>query len=189
MDTKKRLYISQKIISQAKNGNDKAFEIIVSTCERAIYNFIFRMVQRKEDAEDLTQETFLKIYKNIKKYNPEYKFTTWIFTIAQRTVYDFLRKKRKTKELYIIDDKDNPFETPDKSSAYNNRDYIIDISRSLQKLDYNYKSVLWLHYWEGLSYKEIGATMRLPINTVKTYLHRAKEKLKTQLGKEYYEKH
>lgn len=181
----KSINIGNDIIQQAKAGDMKAFEQIVLFFEKPLLNFILRMTYKMEDAEDLTQETFIKIYKNLDKYDEKYKFSTWVFTVAKNTVYDWMRK-RKNHELYIIDDEEKPFESfyPDKKAEDINRfkNKKIDLENALNKIKPIYRSVLTLFYIQGFNYKEISQIHKIPLNTVKTYIYRAKLVLRNQLN-------
>ena len=170
----------EKIIS-AQKGNQQAIEFIIAEIHRPIYSYIYRMVNNREDAEDLTQDTFIKIFRHIDRYDVERNFSTWVFTIASRTVFDWLRKKRVHKVLNIIDDPDNPFETSVVDKTYKRIEGKFDVDNALKQLDPKYRSVVLLFYWKQFSYIEISNSLKIPVNTVKTYLNRAKVKLKKLL--------
>jgi len=77
-----------EIIARAQAGDIKAFEQLLFLYEKPVFGHIFRFIQHKENAEDLTQETFIKIFRAIKTFDPQYKFRTWVYTVATNTVYD-----------------------------------------------------------------------------------------------------
>lgn len=168
----------KETLEKMKMGDLKAFEAIFSLYEKAIYGYIFSMVGHKENAEDLTQEVFLKLYKNAARIDLENNFKNWLYKIATNTVYDWLRKKRRGTEMFIIDDEENSFETIDDNSPYINIEDASDLEAALNKIKPNYKRALQLFYYEGMSYEEIADILEIPLNTAKTHLRRAKEEVK-----------
>lgn len=173
-----------KILKDAKHGNIDAFEQILHIYEKQIFSYLYRFVNQKEDAEDLTQNTFLKLYKNIKAIDINKNFNAWLYKIATNTAYDWLRKKRRHKELFIEDS--NAVETIEDESAYDildsayNTEFIIKALNAIKPI---YKSILLLFYQDELSYQEISEALSIPINTVKSHLYRAKKSLKEHLTK------
>lgn len=170
--------LSDKELTElAIKGDIKAFEQLVFRYEKPIFWYIKKFVAQKENAEDLVQETFIKIYRSLKTFDPEYKFKTWIYTIATNTVYDWLRKAKKSKELFIIDDPDNSFETIDESSSYKLIEDKELVDNALRNIKPVYQSAIVLFYRDELTYEEIAEVLKVPINTVKTYIYRAKKAL------------
>lgn len=173
----------KEIVVLAVKGDIKAFEQLVFRYEKPIFCYIQKFIVQKENAEDLAQETFIKIYRSLKTFDPEYKFKTWIYTVATNTVYDWLRKAKKNKELFIIDDPDNSFETIDESNAYKLLEDKELVDNALKNIKPVYQSVLVLFYRDGLQYEEIADVLQVPINTVKTYMYRAKKALSEELNR------
>jgi RNA polymerase sigma-70 factor (ECF subfamily) len=174
--------IDKKIILDAQNGSIYAFEKIVLKYEKPILAYIYRLVRKREDAEDLTQETFLKLYKNIKKYDHNNKFTTWLFAIAANTTCDWFRKQRRKKEVLILDDPKRLKEVEKFLLSNETQVHVkFDIMSGLKKIKPVYRSILSMFYFKGFSYKEIAEIKKMPINSVKTYLYRAKLALKEHL--------
>lgn len=171
----------EEIFLRAKHGDISAFEKIVSTHERALFNYILRLTGNTHDSEDLLQETFLKIYNSIKTYDTARPFKTWAYTIATRTAYDFFRKKKVRKELLTLDE-EGPDETFEDPEAYNKIERLGDLEAALKKIKPVYQSVLLLYYQEGFSYEEISSMLGAPLNTIKTNLRRAKLELKKILS-------
>ncbi len=178
----------KELVAAAKEGNLEAFEQILFAYEKPIYSYVYRLVRQKEDAQDLTQETFVKLYKHIDAVDSEKNFRAWVYKIATNTVYDWLRKKQKRQELFIIDDPDVQFETVDVETPYQDMQRVErakDVETALQKVRPVYRAVLLLFYWQGFGYTEIAHVLSLPLNTVKTYLYRAKHALKDELSQNY----
>jgi RNA polymerase sigma-70 factor (ECF subfamily) len=98
--------IDHGIVRLAQGGDVASFEMILSLYQRSVYNFALRQVRNREDAEDVTQDVFIKLFKNIKRFNFKNKFSTWLFAIAQNLVNDFFRKKKRRREVLIIDNQD-----------------------------------------------------------------------------------
>jgi RNA polymerase sigma-70 factor (ECF subfamily) len=176
--------IENEILGRAKAGDIQSFEKILFRYEKPVFNFIFAIVRHRQDAEDLTQEVFLKLYKNIRSFNPEYKFQTWLYTIASNVTRDWFRKKMRQPELFLVDDPDSKFETIDEDFSYNKLETTKDIQDGLNALKPAYRMVLTLFYWQGFGYEEIATILSLPVNTVKTHISRAKGTLKRILAGE-----
>ncbi len=169
------------IIERAKNGDSLAFEKILSQYEGPIFNYIFGLVRQRQDAEDITQETFIKLYKNRKSIDPQRSIRGLIYKIATNNTYDWFRRKKIRPELFIISDPESGFETIDEDSSYIKLETAKDIETALNKLRVVYRVVLLLFYWQGLSYEEIASTLSFPVNTIKTNIRRAKQELKENI--------
>lgn len=168
----------RELVFRAKHGSLQAFEKLLFAYEKSVYGFMFRFVQRREDAEDLTQETFLKVYTSLRSYDASRSFGPWLFTIATHTAYDWLRKQQRRKELFIIDDEDHPLETIDEHQTYTSIEARIDVDAALAKLKPIHRLVLLLYYQQQFTYEQIAETLTLPIGTVKTHLYRARTALR-----------
>ena len=177
-------------IKAAREGDLAAFERIVFFFERPLFGYVSRMISVREDAEDIVQECFIKMYKKLSTYNPDQSFKTWVYAIATNTVYDFLRSKRVKKESLTLDaheaDSDSgQNETKDLSDTYEIIEREMDISRGLVEIKPAYRTVLLLFYKEELSCDAIADMLQIPIGTVKTNLFRARKALKLALGDIY----
>lgn len=177
--------IDKDTLLQAKNGNLVAFEKILTFFEKPVLNYVYRTVGQKEDAEDLTQETFLKVYKNLKYIDMDSDFKAWIFTIATNTAYDWLRKKKGENELSLdtegADFVVNKQSTVKLANNIENMETAFDISKLLENLRPVHRTVLNLFYYQGFTYIEISNIISIPLNTVKTHLSRAKNSLRKLL--------
>ena len=170
--------IDKNILIRAKAGDLKAFEYILSFFEKAIYNYCLRIVKNSQNAKDITQETFIKIYTHRKSIDPEKNIKTWIFTIATNTTYDFFRGKKRKNEVTL--DEEN--ETISSIEAYYPKEGLVsDVDKALTQINPEYKKALLLFYQQGFEYKEIAEILEMPINTVKTHISRGKEQLKEKL--------
>jgi len=171
---------SQDLVSirEAQRGSSTAFEALVERYHARIYNFIWQFVRNQHDAEDLTQDTFVKAYRAIARFDLRYSFTTWLFTIARRSAINHYRRTVTTEEL----DADLATETDDpaQSAGLNDRAHTIwqTASRLLKPKQYE---ALWLTYGEGFSNAESARIMRTNPIYVKVLLHRGREVLKRKL--------
>ena len=178
-----------KLIKSCKEGDLYSFEILVSNYEKAVYNIAYRMVQNEEDAFDLSQEIFLKVYKAIHKFDEKSKFSTWIYRVATNTCLDFLRKSKKRQNIVSLDanigsdDKDDLFMQIEDKDA-NTHDIVErkfknqELIEALNKLSPEHRIVIVLKDIQGLSHEEIAKALKLNVGTVKSRISRARENLK-----------
>jgi RNA polymerase sigma-70 factor (ECF subfamily) len=184
----------QEVVLAARRGSDAAYRELVRRYERPLFSLIYRMVRDRELAEDLTQETFIKALNALASYRPEFKFSSWIFKIANNAAIDQLRR-REVNTLSL--DGSPTAETPDAVEAtalqvsskgetpldeLEAREVGSAIEIAIGKLRPEYRSCIMLRHVEGLAYEEIAASLDLPLGTVKTYIHRARNELRQYLG-------
>ncbi|HQO87929.1 MAG TPA: sigma-70 family RNA polymerase sigma factor [Bacteroidia bacterium] len=166
------------------NGNQKAYAELMSRYKDSIYFMLLKMVNNRDDADDLTIEAFGKAFKNIHQYTPDYAFSTWLFKIATNNCIDYIRKKRKQMlsidkgyenengedvALEIKSDSIGPEEKLMKKQKMETMREVVD------KLKPRYRTLIELRYFQELSYEEIATNMDLPLGTVKAQLFRARE--------------
>ena len=177
----------------ARQGHEAAFRELVRRYERPVFSLLYRMVRDRALAEDLAQETFIKVLNGIKSYRPEFKFSSWIFKIANNAAIDHLRKKSldtlsldgspsaetpeqmRATSLQLGDQGENPLQQAE------SRELGTAIERAIARLRPEYRSCILLRHVEGYSYEEIAETLELPLGTVKTYIHRARNELRVYL--------
>ena len=184
----------QDVVLAARRGSDAAYRELVRRYERPIFSLVFRMVRDRELAEDLTQETFIKALNALASYRPEFKFSSWIFKIANNAAIDQLRR-REIDTLSL--DGSPTAETPDAVEAtalqvgskgespldeMEAREIGTAIEVAVGKLRPEYRACILLRHVEGLAYEEISEQLNLPLGTVKTYIHRARNELRVHLG-------
>lgn len=181
------------LIKQAVEGDEKAYEKLMNRYKKSVYFMLLKMTQNKDDAEDLTMESFAKAFKSLHKFNPQYAFSTWLFRIASNNCIDFIRRnKMKTFSINTPVETDNGtidnFDLPDNLELpddYANRMDKAKFLRSMvEKLPKTYATLIQLRYYEELSYEEIANIIGVPIGTVKAQLHRARELLYKALAKQ-----
>lgn len=178
-DIKSRL---EKMIS----GDLSAFEEILSIFEKPIFNHLIRLTGDQDNASDLLQETFIRLYNNRTKIDTEDNFKNWLYRVATNIAYDYFRKKKR-ENLISIDD-ESLSETIELEISYSNLEKEIlgiDLENALGEMRPHYRNILLLFYREGFSYEEIAGILELPLNTIKTHLRRARQELSELLKKTY----
>jgi RNA polymerase sigma-70 factor (ECF subfamily) len=173
-----------QIVRRVLQGKREAFGLIVERYQKPIFNFIYRFYGNYDLAQELTQETFLRCYQFLKSYDPERKFSTWLYTVAKNLCIDELKKQRAAHEIPLddvlpaVDAKDAEGAADDnQQSRCIRREEDFKLLEALQELPSAARTVLLLHYFQGLSYQEIGETLGLPVSTVKIRIFRAKKLL------------
>jgi RNA polymerase sigma-70 factor (ECF subfamily) len=184
----------QEIVVLARAGEEAAYRELIRRYERPLFSLLFRMVRDRELAEDLAQETFVKALNAIESYRPEFKFSSWIFKIANNAAIDHLRRR----ELDTLSLEGSPqAETPEAIEAtalqiggrqesplaeVEARELGGQIEAAIAQLRPEYRSCILLRHVEGRAYEEIAEILNLPLGTVKTYLHRARNELRQALA-------
>lgn len=178
------------LIESAKKGDIEAFENLIQKNETMIYNITYRMMNHTEDAKDISQEVFLKAFRNIKKFNEKSNFSTWLYRIAINTCIDELRKQ-KNKSHISIEEKihylDSTLEKQFASEEQTPEDALLsheqktEINKAIHSLSTDHKTILILRDLEGFSYSEISKITKLSLGTVKSRLARAREQLRNTL--------
>ena len=168
---------SEQLAEKTQNGCRESFEALVERHGQRIFNFLWRLTRNRHDAEDLTQETFLKAFRNIHRYNPACSFANWLFVIAKRTALSHFRSARPTEELPEESEADalNPFTVLQEKEEKNS------LWRLARRLKPNQHEVLWLRYGEGFSIAETARVMNTNQLRVKVLLHRARKALARRL--------
>jgi RNA polymerase sigma-70 factor (ECF subfamily) len=182
------------VAALAKEGREPAFRELVRRYERPVFSLIFRMVRDRETAEDLAQDTFIKVLNNIDRYRPEFKLSSWLFKIANNVTIDHLRRRQlatvsldgsphaQTAAEAQATSLDVESRGESALEAIESRELGSAIERAIGQLRPEYRSCILLRHVEGRSYEEIAATLDLPLGTVKTYIHRARHELREALG-------
>ena len=176
----------QDVVLQARDGRQAAYRELVRRYERPIFSLIYRMVRNREQAEDLSQETFVKALNAIESYRPEYKFSSWIFKIANNVSIDHLRRREldtlsldgsphaltpeaiQASALQLGDRQETALEELEAKELGG------EIEQAIATLRPEYRACILLRHVEGRPYEEIATMLDLPLGTVKTYIHRAR---------------
>lgn len=184
---------SEALMARYKEGDAKAFEMLLTRHERAVFNFIFRMVRNRELANDLLQETFLRVVKNAARYSQKAKFTTWLYTIARNQCIDALRKASHRRHPSL----DQPmgrdpegrtlmeklpgrggdgFERTDATELRGR------IDAALERLSEEQREVFVMRQFQQLKFKEIAVVVGVSENTIKSRMRYALENLRSTLA-------
>ncbi len=195
-DTRQNLsgLTDQEVVLRARQGQERAYRELVRRYERPIFSLLYRMVRDRELAEDLSQETFVKALNAIESYRPEYKFSSWIFKIANNAAIDHLRRR----ELDTLSLEGSPHaETPEAMEAtalqigdrgetpldiVEAKELGGEIEQAIARLRPEYRACIMLRHIDGRAYEEIAEILDLPLGTVKTYIHRARNELRQYLA-------
>jgi RNA polymerase sigma-70 factor (ECF subfamily) len=183
----------QTLVEHCLRGDERAARELVVRFEKPVFSLIYRMVRDRELAEDLAQETFVRTLNNLKRYDPSYKFSSWLFKIGYNLTIDHLRKK----ELDVVSVEGAPDAiTADQQAAtritlqtkderpdelLEARSIGSEIEAAIDRLRPEYRTAILLRHVEGYAYDEIAEVMDVPLGTVKTYIHRARNELKQTL--------
>ncbi len=184
----------QEVVLLARAGQEAAYRELIRRYERPVFALLFRMVRDRELAEDLAQETFIKALNAIESYRPEFKFSSWIFKIANNAAIDHLRRR----ELDTLSLDGSPHaETPEAMQAtalqigvrqqspldaVEAKELGGSIEAAIGQLRPEYRACILLRHVEGRAYEEIAEILNLPLGTVKTYIHRARNELRLSLA-------
>lgn len=180
-----------ELVQSHLEGDKEALKMLVSRYAKPVYTFVFRLSGNADEATDITQETFVKAWKNFKKYDPAKKFSTWIFTIARNTSIDWLRKRRPL----LFSDMNNEDEGRDgfgetiadeellQHELFERKETELLIEGALRAVPVEHRTIILLHTNEGLTFEEIATIMKKPMNTVKSQYRRALGMMKKHLEK------
>lgn len=180
-------YTDEELIARFQNGDEYAFDEIVHRYKDRLLNFIFRFLGQMDEAEDIVQDTFLKVYKNKNAYENIARFSTWIYTIAGNLAKTELRKRKRRRMFSIsgkgIDEKEYELRSGDRTpeeetdSVFNEK----IIQGAIEKLHEKFRTVIILRDIQELSYDEISNIIGVPLGTVKSRVNRARLKLQEML--------
>jgi len=177
----------QKIIEKILAGHPEDFASLVDRYKKRLFNYIYRMVNHYDSALELSQDVFLKAYASLDKYDPSYRFSTWIFRIATNTAIDYLRKRKgyytSIDQPFQYDDEDGLYiqlkdegDTPEE--MLEQKETTTKIEKAIGHLPEKYKQLIILRHINDCSYGEISEMTRLPLGTVKNRIFRAREALR-----------
>ncbi len=177
----------EELIARFQQGDNYAFDLLVKRYKDPLLNFVYRFVGEREEAEDIVQETFLRLFKNKHYYREIAKFSTWIYTIAGNLAKTELRRRKRRKLLsishFMSTDKDYDIPDEDSNPERDTNTVITDkiIQQAIDKLSPKFKQVILLRDVQGFSYEEIAQIVGIPLGTVKSRVNRARLKLQEDL--------
>jgi RNA polymerase sigma-70 factor (ECF subfamily) len=165
-------------LKRAQKGDDLAFARLVEAYQKPVYNLCYRMLGNAGDAEDAAQETFIRAYKAIRRYDLERKFSTWLLSIASNYCIDqYRRRKLPTFSVDALDTPDIPEKAAGMEAMLMQDEHQAKVAALLETLKPKDKAAIVMRYWYEYSYEEISEALSLSVSAVKSRLHRARKEL------------
>ena len=179
-------YSDKELILRFQQGDELAYVELVNRYRDRLINFVFRFVGSFEEAEDIVQDTFVKLYQKKDYYRPISAFSTWIFTIASNLAKTELRKRKRRKVSYLsqigMEEKDFDIRVEDTTDEETVGEYTeSQIQDAIQSLQLHFRTALILRDIEELSYEEISKILDVPLGTIKSRINRARLQLQEKL--------
>jgi RNA polymerase sigma factor (sigma-70 family) len=181
-----------ELIQGLKNGEEPAFKYLVDTYQDRVYNTAMGILQNAEDAEDVAQEVFIKVFRSIHNFKGDSKLSTWIYRIATTGALDVLRSRKSKKRFGIIqrlfgENNEPEFELPDFNHpgvSLDRKENAAKLFKAIAELPENQRVAFTLHKLEDLSYQEVSEVMATSVPAVESLMHRAKQNLRKILEKQ-----
>ncbi len=178
---------SVELIQCAQRGDPEALTQLVITQQHYVYSIAMSVLRNPDDAADLTQEAFIRLFRALPQYNGESRFTTWLYRLVVNLGRDELRRRGRQVPLVLPIDGDDELDPiagvadddrwSDPALALDTRETSESVRRALAQLETHYRTVLTLYYFDDMKYTDIAEVMGLPLNTVKSHIRRGKERL------------
>lgn len=177
---------SIELIQQAQRGHPEALQQLVLSQQHYVYSIAMSVLKNPDDAADLTQEAFIRLFRALPQYNGESRFTTWLYRLVVNLGRDELRRRgRQVPIATPADDQEQDYITGladddrwvDPALALDSQELRAQIREALSQLEEHYRLVLTLYYFEDMKYTDIAEIMGIPLNTVKSHIRRGKERL------------
>ncbi len=179
---------SIELIQQAQRGHPEALQQLVLSQQHYVYSIAMSVLKNPDDAADLTQEAFIRLFRALPQYNGESRFTTWLYRLVVNLGRDELRRRgRQVPIATSAEDQEQDYITDvadddrwvDPALALDSQELRAQIRSALNQLEEHYRLVLTLYYFEDMKYTDIAEIMGIPLNTVKSHIRRGKERLAT----------
>lgn len=171
------------LIIQCREGDSNAFRKLMEQYQTYVFSVAFRFLCNEEDARDIVQETFLRIWKHISKYNFQQKFTTWLYTITSRLCFDKIRHKKRQRNLKRIHKAEQMEIGPDVEKALQNREIADRITDFAEKLTPKQRMVFILRDLQDLTIQEVSGILDMPVHSVKSNLYYARKNIREKIEK------
>lgn len=168
-----------KLVESCRRGNKHAFEMLVTRYERPVFNAAYRILNNREDANDISQTVFLKVYERLNSYNPEYKFYSWLYRIAINESINLLNSRKPGSPI----DERQASEHPSPEQLADSDQLGRRLQDALMDITPDNRAVVVLKHFLGCSYQEISEILDIPEKTVKSRLYTARQQLRTTLAK------
>ena len=164
------------LIAKARRGDVEAYNVLVSRWEKRVFNYLLRLVSNREDALDVSQETFLKAYQNLRKLDDPARFPAWLFRIAHNEAFSLLRRRKPETELA---GEPRPRNTGGRLLPV---ELSLAVESALKRLSEDQRETVLLKIYQGFKFEEMAEILECPVSTVKSRLYTALELLKTTLA-------
>ena len=181
----------EQLVKKILEGNESSLRVLIEKYMRPIYNFVYQYVSDAQEAEDITQDVFIRVWQKIKTYDTAKSFKTWIFAIAKNATFDYLRKKKPAtfSSLKNENDDNNPIDrfaddSPFPDEIMRRTDIAKILNNAVNKLPAPYRVTIFLYYHDGFNFREIAETLGESIDTVKSRHRRTLAMLKKALANE-----
>jgi RNA polymerase sigma-70 factor (ECF subfamily) len=181
-----------RLVALARDGEREAFAELVEIYKGKLFQLAYRMLNNRQEAEDVVQDTFMRMHEHLERYDDSHKFSTWIYRIATNLCIDRLRRKKAAYSLDAdVSEGDgldgysvlqSPDYTPEQEFILSERQQVV--RQAMDALPVKYKSAMALKYYQDLSLQEISDILHIPVSTVKTRIHRGRDYLRRRLEKE-----
>jgi RNA polymerase sigma-70 factor (ECF subfamily) len=178
---------SREIIARAQQGDPQALTELVYSQQHYVYSIAMSVLKNPEDAADLSQEAFIRLFRAIPQYNGESRFTTWLYRLVVNLCRDELRRKGRQVPVATPTDDDDEFDQvagiadtdrwSDPAQSLDGQEVRDQVRQALDQLEEHYRLVLTLYYFEDMKYGDIAEVLDIPLNTVKSHIRRGKERL------------
>ena len=180
----------EELVNAVLGGDREGFGDLVERYQGRLVNYLYRLLRNLDEAHELAQEVFLKIYQALDRYDPRYRFSTWLFRVAQNAAIDQIRRRRlKLVSMHRQDDGEEEGRDWDLPSgergpyqAMHNRERGEAIQEAIDGLPWEYRELIVLRHYGELSYEEIAKVKGMPLGTVKNKLFRGRQMLKETLA-------
>jgi RNA polymerase sigma factor (sigma-70 family) len=183
----------KELIEKVIEGNGEAFRELYNKFSSKVYNSILSILQNPEDAEDITQEVFVQIFRSIHNFKQDSTLSTWIYRITINKAFELIRNRKRKKRFAIVksifakDEVEEPIDFIHPGILAENKERGKILFKAIDKLSEKQKTAFILNRIEGLSYKEISEIMKLSLSSVESLIFRAKESLRKLLHNYYKE--
>jgi len=177
------MFDEREVIPRILRGDLKAFDLLVKQYEKLVFHIIYKLLSDETDAEDVSQEVFIKVYRNLKSFAFQSKLSTWIARIAYTSTINHLRKHKKDSTTSYPDDIEQyHFTNQHPENVLMKKDTAAYINYLVEQMPHHYKTVITLYHLSEFSYLEIEEITGIPEGTIKSYLFRGRKLLKEKLA-------
>ncbi len=183
-----KVFTDAEVVNAVLAGDQGAFSLLVERYQKGLATYIFHMVHHYDEAIELTQEVFIKVYENLERYDGQFKFSTWLYKIASNHTIDHIRRQHMaTTSIHETADDGSPMEMPLESAtlspldAYHNKALLGEVQKAVDDLPPEYRELVILRHFAYRSYEEMAKITGLPLGTVKNRIFRARQILMEKL--------